>query len=254
MEIPLSTFSLKKLLSYLWSYTESKNDSMLHVVSANPENMVLAYYDSKFRRIYDHCEVIIVDGVGVYVAAKLAGLMVNRITGVDALEHIVKFYNERSEFEKQKYKVLLVGGGPGIADKVSQVLLKTYRNVVFETYKLPNMNIKSAYQLDLNFAKFVRKFKPTLIFIALGSPKQEVFIETHRSLLSGVICVGVGGAFDMLAGAVRRAPKVLRILGLEWLWRLVREPWRIRRQTALLQFVYLALTKKIYFIEKLTKI
>lgn len=252
MEIPLSPYTLSDLLKKLKSFTGSGSKSMIHVVSANPENMVLAFKDSKFKHVYDTCEVVIVDGVGVFVAAKLAGLGVHRITGVDVLEHIVGFYNERSEANERKYRVLLVGGGPGVADKVCQTLSKQYQDLVFETYELPKIDIKNTYQPDVKFAKFVYEFKPDIIFMALGSPKQEIFIETHRALFPGTVCIGVGGAFDMLAG-LTRAPKLARKIGLEWLWRLMQEPWRARRQLALLRFIYLLLLGKIRFLTKVTK-
>ncbi|MGB3020405.1 MAG: WecB/TagA/CpsF family glycosyltransferase, partial [Microgenomates group bacterium] len=83
-----------------------------------------------------------------------------------------------------------------------------------------------------------------LIFVAFGSPYQEKWIYENRASLQGITCIGVGGAFDFLSGRVARAPKLIQSIGLEWLYRLMRQPWRWRRQLQLPVFIYLVLKQK----------
>ena len=92
-----------------------------------------------------------------------------------------------------------------------------------------------------HFYSIVADRKPHIIFFAFGSPLQELFIHAHKHRLTGIVCAGVGGAFDFLLGAKPRAPHIIRRIGLEWAYRLAHEPWRWRRQLRLISFTWYSL-------------
>jgi N-acetylglucosaminyldiphosphoundecaprenol N-acetyl-beta-D-mannosaminyltransferase len=108
------------------------------------------------------------------------------------------------------------------------------------------MKFVSIADVESNDATIVPRIleqKADLLFVAFGSPTQEKWIDQHRAELSHTVCVGVGGAFDMFSGRTPRATETVRKLGLEWLYRLITQPWRWRRQMKILQFIGLVLTK-----------
>ncbi len=100
-------------------------------------------------------------------------------------------------------------------------------------------------QQERELLSIVADVKPHIIFFAFGSPYQEKWIHAHRAQLKGIVCAGVGGAFDFLAGDVRRAPRFIRFLGLEWLFRLVRQPWRWQRQLRLISYILYILRARL---------
>jgi len=243
------------LREQVWSFVAKKTNTTLHIVSINPENVVQAVHKQEFANVYAKAELCIVDGVGVYFACKASGFTPTRITGVDCMSEILEYIDGALEKQNtdtaiEKLKVLLVGAGPEVALKLSQKLCKLYQNIDFESRQGPKNREFGNYQINTEFANILKSYNPKIIFFAFGSPKQELFIESHRELFAGRVVMGVGGAFDMLLGNVARSPLLLRRFGLEWLWRLILQPWRIKRQLKLIEYVYLVLSGKVTFVEK----
>ncbi len=198
-----------------------------YIVTPNPEILVIANGDSKYRDILNKAELALPDGVGVMWAAKIMGKPLKElIHGVDLMENLC-FY-----VSKRPITVGFLGAGPGVADKTAECLQKKY----------PGLKVGLVSQ---EWNESLKAKKVDILFVAFGSPKQEIWIENHINSMPAKIAIGVGGAFDFISGRVPRAPVVLRRLGLEWLFRLVIQPWRIKRQFSLVKFVYLVLRQKI---------
>ena len=202
--------------------------SFRHIVSVNPENIVIASRDPSFAKIFiDRDSYCIADGVGTVLAARVLRMApIVRQSGVDVMTSILESLNG-------KQKVVLVGGSPGSAQRVAE-----YSHVKYgDTLAFGVLG-----DVDKNDPQLIERVvleKPDVLFVAFGSPFQEKWIDTHRDALSGVVCMGVGGAFDFIAGKVPRAPVWMQRIGCEWLFRLACEPWRIVRQTRLIVFVIL---------------
>ncbi|MFO0703173.1 MAG: WecB/TagA/CpsF family glycosyltransferase [Patescibacteria group bacterium] len=204
------------------SLTDKK---FLHIISLNTENAMEAQKNQEFEKIYfDPDSVVIADGIGIVLARNYFGLpKVNRITGVDLMTRLVQTYPNK--------RILFVGGIDGTAQKV----VDYYKRTVSQ-----NGDFDCIADVDRNDTDLIQKItskNPEILFIAFGSPFQEIWIQKNKSNLKGIVCMGVGGGFDFVSGKVRRAPKIIRDIGLEWLFRLIIEPWRLKRQLVLPRFV-----------------
>jgi len=199
------------------------------VVTLGTEMVVRAQRDGWFRDIINASQLSLCDTVGVLVAARLHGLRVTqRVTGVDLIENVCA----RSTGE---ISVFLLGGADGIAQKASVTLQQRYpgariagtRNGFFRDSETPQI------------CAGIAASKATILFAGLGFPRQELWLHQHLRQTGCSVGIGVGGSFDVISGNLKRAPVIWRRLGLEWLYRLVTEPWRWRRQLALPHFVLL---------------
>lgn len=204
-----------------------------HIISLNPENLVEATKNTDLASAYNRAEVVIADGAGILSAAKFLQVVCgDRITGVDLMNELVQKYHDKT--------IVFVGGYRDAASRtmdhfVSKLKLTKHTWIAFT----------DADKADPTLIGKVVATKPDLLFVAFGTPAQEVWIEKHRPQLHGAVCMGVGQSFDVYSGYVRRAPTVLRTLGLEWLFRLVTQPWRWRRQVRLLEFIYLTIRNRL---------
>ncbi|MBU0613239.1 WecB/TagA/CpsF family glycosyltransferase [Patescibacteria group bacterium] len=212
---------------------------MNYFVTPNPEFVVRAQKDEKFREILNSAMLAIPDGFGLILAAKyLKRPLDKRIQGTDFIWDIANLA------EKEEYTFYLYGAGSGVAKKAAEKLKKKYPN-------LKILGAESGYRgkqelSDTEVIKDIKQKKPDILFVALGCPKQEKWIAKYSDSFPGVrLAMGVGGAFDYISGRVKRAPKFIRKIGLEWLVRLIKQPWRIKRiYTATVKFSWLVFKSK----------
>ena len=187
------------------------------VVTINPEMILAAQKSPEFSQIINDAELVIPDGVGVQIGLKMLGYKVKRIPGIEFGYSLLKKYAQLNK------PVALVGAKPEIVEKA----VKNLKN------EIPNLNIVYAHDgyftNDDEIISEVASASPELVLVALGSPKQEFFIKAMKSRLPNSLMIGLGGSFDVWAGAVKRAPKIYQKLGLEWLYRTVKEPQRFKR-------------------------
>lgn len=207
--------------------------SFAHVVSLNPEIMVLAYENEEFRAILQSADIRLIDGIGVFWAARLRGIPVqHRYTGVDFMQDVIDAISD------YRSTVLFLGGSAGVAEKLVACYQKSHPNLTFHSlYGSENIKKDQDGADSAAILAQIKVWKPRVIFVSFGSPVQEEWIWNHRDQLEGAICIGVGGAFDFVSGAVERAPIAVQRLGLEWLYRLMRQPWRWQRQLRLIRFI-----------------
>ncbi len=226
-----------------------------YIVTPNPEFLVLANKNSNFKNILNQSELALADGIGVVLAAKILNKpLKERIAGVDLLESLCR------QVVEKPITVGFLGGGDGVADRTAECLLSRYPRLkisfvgqewgnggfVFqdERRKMQNMTHKDA-ESSVVQRPLQRSSAIDILFVAFGAPKQEIWIKENLERLPVKIAIGVGGAFDYIAGIVPRAPAWIRNLGFEWLYRLIHQPWRLKRQLALIEFVFLVLREKI---------
>lgn len=204
-------------------------DSVAHyIVTVNPEFIVRARRDSQFRHILDSSDLATADGVGVVFALRaLYGVRTERIAGADLIVDLARLAAQRN------WPVFLLGAGPGVAELAANSLLRQVPDLqVAGTRAGSPATSEDEWALSL-----IRGSNARLLFVAYGAPQQEYWISRNLPNLGSCVAVGVGGAFDYLAGVVPRAPLWMRTTGLEWLYRLVRQPSRWRRQLALPVFI-----------------
>ncbi len=203
-----------------------KNEKKYYVVTPNPEILVLADSDPNYKKVLNGAKLALPDGIGVMIASKLlATPLIERIHGVDLVENLCR------EVSKQPITMGFLGAGPHVAELTAECLREKY----------PGLKINFT-EREWNFEK--KHPETDILFVAFGSPKQEIWIAENLSKLPVKVAIGVGGAFDFISGKVRRAPVFVRKLGLEWLFRLIIEPWRIKRQLRLIKFIVLIYKEK----------
>lgn len=184
-------------------------------VTINPEMINFALKNKYFADIINEAELVIPDGIGVQLGLKILGYNIKRIAGIEFARKML------DKFEGQP--VALVGAKPHIIEKAVQ-------NLKCENEKFNFVYVQDGYFNDEQMVlDKVVSSNPRLLLVALGSPKQEEFIYKLKSKLPNTLMIGVGGSFDVWSGEVERAPEIYQKLGLEWLYRTVKEPKRFKR-------------------------
>lgn len=236
MKIPTDskTIILEKIKKYIGS-----PEGWLHIVSLNTENIVIAQESEKFKKVIQDAPIKILDSVGVVLGARILGIEVGeRLSGVDLMEEIVRIASQL------RLRVLLIGGKPNLALSLSKCYSRAYPKAKFKGVEgIHNIKNPLIGQED-TLVSIVSDYKPHIVFASFGSPEQELWLDRHSSKFKGIVCMGVGGAFDYFSGKIPRAPSLLRKIGLEWLFRLLVQPWRWRRQLRLLKFIQLIVQQK----------
>ena len=221
---------MEKALEEIDTIIESKEPSF--VVAINPEKIMKAEKDEKLLGLLNRAAIQIPDGVGVVIASKLKGGNIRtRVTGIDLM------YGICGNAAKKGHKVYLLGAKPGVAEQAGGILKERYKG-------LNIVGICDGYFKDENEAiKDILLNAPDILFVAMGSPKQEYWITEHMKTLKVPLLMGVGGSFDVTCGNIKRAPEWMCRLGLEWLYRLAKEPWRYKRMIVLPQFLFKVILK-----------
>ena len=201
--------------------------SCRQVVTVNPEFVMEAQHNKDFRIAINAAALIVADGVGVVWATRYLGRPVpERVTGTDLLPELAR------RCAAAGYRLYLLGAAPGIAEAAGARLQELAPGLVIAgTYAgspAPNE--------EEEIVERVRAAHADVLCVAYGAPAQDLWIWRNLARLPVAVAIGVGGAYDFLSGRQQRAPVFLRKLGLEWLYRLYREPWRWRRMLALPRF------------------
>lgn len=200
------------------------------IVTLGTEMVVYAQHDVRFRSIVNESALSLCDTVGLLAVARRRGAALrDRVTGVELIERLCE------GAARQGLPVYLLGSAPGVVDEAAAALRSRF----------PNLRIagtQNGYFSDAQTPEIVQSIARSgarLLFVGMGSPRQEYWLAENLRATGCGVGIGVGGSFDVIGGRIERAPHVVRRFGLEWLYRLVREPSRWRRQLALPRFVWL---------------
>ena len=189
------------------------------IVTANPETYMLSKKDEEMKSIiYNKENLIVPDGISIVKTASYFGIdLKERITGVDLCSYLLKLADEN------KYSLYLFGSTSDVIEKLVNVIKEKYSNINILGYS-------NGYEKDKDaIMKKIVKLNPDICLVALGIPYQEKLINKYIDIAKKGIYVGVGGSFDVLSGTKKRAPKIFIKLNLEWLYRLICEPKRLKR-------------------------
>lgn len=206
----VDTFTIDEAIKYA-------NTISGQVITINPEMIENASQNPDFAEIINSAELVIPDGIGVEIGLKILGYNVRRIAGIEFSHRMIE------ECAKNSQSVALVGAKPQIVEKAKENLEKEISGL-YITYAHDGY-----FSNDKEIINELKIRQPRLVLCALGSPKQEEFIIKAKQVLPNALFVGVGGSFDVWSGVVERAPEIYQKLGLEWLYRTVKEPKRFKR-------------------------
>lgn len=231
--VRLDSDSKEILYEKVVSLAKANTDQAKFVVRPNAEIITYAEKNPEFKKVLNKAAVSIPDGIGVYLAAKLLGKKVaGRFGGPESMFELLKLAEEKN------LGIYLLGSDAEIVSLASRNIKKS----------LPNIKIlgfhDGFFKNDGAIVAEINSFKPDLIFVGMGFPKQEKWVFDNLEKFQSGVFVMEGGSFDYLSGKVRRAPLVFQKVGLEWLFRLLTQPRRIFRQVRLFKFIFLVVKNK----------
>lgn len=219
-----------------WVETTLASDQPRSVIAVNPEKVIQANQDPEVLKRLQQAGLLIPDGIGVVFAVRLLGLgCLERVPGSELMPKLCE------QAAKKGYKVFLFGANQEVISQAAEVLLQRYSG-------LNIVGTQHGYVKEEEMPSVIAAINSSqadLLFVALGSPKQELWMTRYLPALNVKVCQGVGGTFDVIAGRVKRAPLAFRLLHLEWFYRLLSQPSRILRQTALPIFAFRVLRKRV---------
>ena len=231
--VPVDNVTEEEALARIEAFIE--NGRPHQVVTVNPEFIMAAQSDAKFFQVLKEADLSLPDGVGLLWAARFLGrLLSQRLAGVDTVRRIASLAAER------EYRLFLLGAAEGVAEATAVRLEE----------KNPGLKVAGTYagspdpKEEEEVIEMVRAARPQVLLVAYGAPQQDLWIHRHLGRLGVPMVMGVGGAFDFISGKAKRAPGWMQRLGLEWLHRLLHEPWRWRRMLALPKFVWLVIKSR----------
>lgn len=205
------------------------------VVTANAEIIWRAWREKELAQILAEAALVTADGVGVLWAARRLGQeLPEQVAGIDLVQALA------ARGAKAGWRFFLYGSAPGVAEAAAARLMRDYPGLAV-------VGTAHGYQDregEEKVKEAIRAGRPHILLVALGAPKQEFWIAHHNPELQVPVAIGVGGSLDVLAGRAKRAPRWMRRLGLEWLYRLSKQPRRWRRQLALPAFAWRVLLAK----------
>lgn len=208
-----------------------ENFEKVNIISGNPEILFNGLNNVKLKTNFnDKNSVIIPDGVGTVLASKLVKNPVQeKIAGIDVVREILK------KADKEGKSVYLVGAQQEVIEECVRKVKEEFKNLTIAGYYNGFFDLDNCDEL----VNDIKEKKPYAVFAAMGSPRQEIFIEKIMPIVDAKIFMGVGGVFDIFAGKLKRAPKWMINMGLEWLYRVAKEPVRIKRLTSIPKFLAL---------------
>ena len=197
-------------------------DKFHYVVTPNPEFILAAERDSEFRQVLNGADLVLADGIGVVYSAKIQGTpLKGRVPGIEFAADMLNCLNQRGG------RLYLLGAKPGVAEEAGRNIVEQHPNITLCGTQDGYFSDEEAVLLKVAAAH------PDLLFVCLGAPKQEKWIDRWGRHTGARMAIGLGGALDVFAGKVARAPESWQKLGLEWAYRLTKEPQRAGRMAKL---------------------
>ncbi len=203
------------------------------IITVNGAMLVRAAQDERVRRVLNEAALVVSDGAGVLLTARLLGRPAfTRVPGVELVGALCAMA------AADRYRVFLLGAAAGVAEAAAEALRRRYPGLAVAGV------MRGYFSDDAAVVEQIRRASPHLLFVAMGFPKQEFWIAAHRDHLGVPVSMGVGGTFDVLSGRVSRAPRWVQQLALEWVYRMVQEPRRWRTVAGLPRLIWLALRER----------
>jgi N-acetylglucosaminyldiphosphoundecaprenol N-acetyl-beta-D-mannosaminyltransferase len=233
-QFPILTIPVHLLPDYFQTLKDRlKNHQGTHVVTLNAEMTMQGRDRPELGNIIRKAELVIPDGAGIVLYLKLYGKSIDRIPGIELAEQLL------SHAATTQDSVFFYGGAPEVAAQAAHTMRAKYPG-------LQIIGTENGYvNPDEMLCDRLKQLQPRLIYVGLGVPRQELWIDSVRHLCPDAIWIGIGGSFDIWAGTKIRAPKWLCDRNLEWTYRLYQEPWRWKRMTALPKFAWRSIVHRL---------
>jgi len=221
--VQISSISNDYLLAAFTQHILHKQKKQICITPVN--SLLAAIKSEQVKNIYNNADYVLCDGMPIKWASSFLNTpIVERITGLDLLPNLVALC------AKHDFSIFLLGASPGVGDKLKEVILTSYPQVkVVGVYVPPFMATFTTEEND-KMITAVNAASPDVLLVSLTAPKQDIWIAENKHALNATLMVGIGGAFEVMAGLAKRAPKWVQKAGLEWLFRFIQEPKRLFRR------------------------
>ena len=205
-----------------------------YVVTPNPEIVMTCWENLDAMEAVLNADLVLPDGVGIVYGAKILGTpLKGKLPGIDFAAELMRRMASRGG------RVYLLGAKPGVAEMAGLRMQEQFPGlIVCGTHD-------GYFQEDAPIIEEINALQPDLLLVCLGAPKQELWMRRNRPVMKVGLMAGLGGSLDVFAGTVKRAPALFQRLGLEWFYRLIKEPWRFKRMMKLPKFLFACIGKKI---------
>ncbi|SIS41429.1 WecB/TagA/CpsF family glycosyltransferase [Salimicrobium flavidum] len=229
--VDVAPLTYKQVIKQIEKNIEAGEQST--VIAVNPEKVMKAREDEELRDLINGSTFQIPDGIGIVLASRMTGgAITDRVTGIEMMGYLLHLA------EQKRLRIFLYGAKEEIITEAMARIKKNHPNITIAGYE-------NGYEDDEEkVVRHIQESNADMLFVALGSPKQELWIRRNKDRLPVKVFQGVGGSLDVWAGAVHWAPKIWRDMNLEWLYRLLSDPKRFKRQLALPKFAWLILKKR----------
>lgn len=215
-DIKIDVLTNKETIDLVEKYINNKTS--LHLMGVNADKINEANSNEKLKEIINSCGIINADGASVILASKyLNKPLPERVAGIDLMQELIELS------EKKGYSIYLLGAKKEVVEKTKEVILKKYP-------KINLLGVRDGYFKDEEWEKIaieLNNIKPNFVFVGITSPKKEYLIEYLQNKGINSVFMGVGGSFDVISGNIKRAPKWMQKINLEWLYRVMQEPKRL---------------------------
>ena len=234
MGVYFDNYTLTEFIQQALSFIDREEKCI--VVTPNAEIGLECRKNQQLLDIVNKSTLVLPDGISIKIASKIIGVPITqKVPGIEFTEGLC------AELSKRQGSIYLFGAKPGVAEIASQKLCEKYPG-------LKVAGIRNGYfseDEEKEIVDEINKAKPDLLIVCLGAPKQEIFIDKHKDHLPNCVMVGAGGSIDVFADNVKRAPKIFIKLGLEWFYRLCKEPKRFKRIIKLPLYLWYAVLWKL---------
>lgn len=234
-DIPVDVYTMQETIGLI-DKAIVENRAIHHVV-INAAKVVNAQKDTALRESIVSCDIINADGQAIVWASRFLGKpLPERVAGIDIMSNLVKLAAEK------KYRIFFLGAKEEVVKQVVEVYTKMYGKDIIAGYR----NGYFTKEDEQEVAKQIAESGASILFVAMSSPKKEIFLNTYKSLIQTPFIMGVGGSFDVVSGLVKRAPVWMQKWGLEWFYRVMQEPRRMWKRYLFgnSEFIYLVLKEK----------
>lgn len=224
--VPFDVLTMPEAVSKVMKMMQSDKQSI--ICTPNPEIVVEAQNDEELMGILNEADLVVMDGTGItWAYKKLTGKTAERVAGYDLVQNVF------SAMKNTEYTAYFFGGKPGVAEKAAENMKKAY----------PGLKIIGCHDGYFNSAEEVKlilelkNLSPDFLLVGLGAPKQEKWIYNNIRLTGAKVGIGVGGCFDVMSGEIKRAPEFMQKMRLEWFYRLIKQPSRLKRMMRIPKFM-----------------
>lgn len=240
--VNIDLYTMEETLAKISEIIKAKQ-CIQHVV-INVAKLIYAQKDDELKRIINSCGIVNVDGAGIVLGARLLGINVpERVTGIDLMQRLVEYS------AKNGYRIYFLGAEEDVLNKIIDIYRQKYPELNIAGYR----NGYFSEEEEENIVQEVKNSGADILFVAMGSPKKEIFLNKYIDKMQVPFVMGVGGSLDVVAGKVKRAPEWVQKLNSEWLFRLVQEPKRLWKRYLTTNSIYAAMLLREFFSKKYRK-